>query len=159
MSGAATAGQGFRPRGLGETVIRVRDIDKAQAFYQDVLGLELWRRFDDRWVFLRIAAGYGGHTQIVGLFRDDVPSSFDQEPWPNHDSQATTLHHFALEIALDDYEAAHDALSDRGAHVTKRVYRWCGWRSLYVRDPEGNVIEFVCYDPEIDEGAQERTAS
>ena len=159
MTEAATTEPGFRPRGLGETVIRVRDLDRVQAFYQDVLGLEFWRRFDDRWVFFRIAPGHGGHTQIVGLFRDDVPSSFDQAPWPRHDPQATTLHHLALEIALDDYEAARDTLTERGARVTERTYPWCGWRSLYVRDPEGNVIELVCYDPEIDEGVQERTAS
>jgi catechol-2,3-dioxygenase len=25
-------------------------------------------------------------------------------------------------------------------------HRWCRWRSLYVHDPEGNILELVCYD-------------
>ena len=31
--------------GLGEVVLRVRNLDTMQRFYQDVFGLELLRRF------------------------------------------------------------------------------------------------------------------
>ena len=41
-------------RGLGEVVLRVRDLERMQRFYT------------------RVADGYGGHTQIVGLFAASV---------------------------------------------------------------------------------------
>jgi len=34
-------------RALGEVALRVNDLDKAQAFYADVIGLELMRRFEN----------------------------------------------------------------------------------------------------------------
>ncbi len=32
-------------RGLGEIALRVADLDRMQGFYQEVIGLELLRRF------------------------------------------------------------------------------------------------------------------
>ena len=54
-------------KALGEIALRVDDLDSMQAFYQDVIGLELMRRFPDA-AFFKIADGYGGHTQILALF-------------------------------------------------------------------------------------------
>lgn len=54
-------------RALGEVALRVRDLDKSQAFYADVIGLQLMRRFDDV-AFFRLADGYGGHTAVLALF-------------------------------------------------------------------------------------------
>ena len=33
--------------------------------------------------------------------------------------------------------------------VTTADHEWTQWRSLYVNDPEGNVVEWVCYDPTV----------
>jgi len=41
-----------RARGLGEVVLRVRDMARAIAFYRDVLGLTVLRTFDGRITFL-----------------------------------------------------------------------------------------------------------
>jgi hypothetical protein len=30
--------------------------------------------------------------------------------------------------------------------VTAAEHAWVRWRSLYVDDPEGNTVEWVCYD-------------
>lgn len=43
-------------RALGEVALRVRDLDQSQAFYADVIGLQLMRRFDDV-AFFRLADG------------------------------------------------------------------------------------------------------
>jgi catechol 2,3-dioxygenase-like lactoylglutathione lyase family enzyme len=56
-----------RIKGLGEIALRVADLDAMQRFYQEVVGLELLRRFDHA-AFFRIADGYGGHTQVLALF-------------------------------------------------------------------------------------------
>jgi catechol 2,3-dioxygenase-like lactoylglutathione lyase family enzyme len=62
------------------------------------------------------------------------------------DAGATSLHHFALEIDRDDYEEELRRLTALGAEVTTFEHRWCHWRSIYVRDPDGNVVELVCFD-------------
>jgi catechol 2,3-dioxygenase-like lactoylglutathione lyase family enzyme len=59
------------PLGLGEVVLRVRDLDRMQRFYQDVFGLALLGRFE-RTAFLKIAAGRAGHTSIVALFEEGL---------------------------------------------------------------------------------------
>jgi catechol-2,3-dioxygenase len=61
-------------RALGEVALRVNDLDNSQAFYADVIGLELMRRFEHA-AFFRIAEGYAGHTAILALFDRETPSS------------------------------------------------------------------------------------
>ena len=63
--------------------------------------------------------------------------------------ESTSLHHFALEIDLADYEPERARLHGLGLDVVTAEHRWCQWRSIYVRDPEGNVVELVCFDPSL----------
>ena len=70
---AMTADIGFTAKGVGEIVLRVRDLDGMIAFYRRALGLELLRRVSEDIAFLRVAEGFGGHTQIVGFFATASP--------------------------------------------------------------------------------------
>ncbi len=142
-------GNGFTVRGVGEIVLRVRDLDGMIAFYCRVLGLELLHRIGDDIAFLHIDEGFGGHTQIVGFFRDRQPSNFRRRKWAGHDPARTTLHHFALEIAREDHESALARLQGMGIATDTAVHSWIGWRSIYLRDPEDNTIELVCFDPAV----------
>ncbi len=121
---------------LGEIALRVNDLDRMQDFYENTVGLEIMRRFPNI-VFFRIAEGYGGHTAILALFDrgDEVQA------------EASTLDHLAFTIDFADYEAEKRRLEGTGLAVRTRVFDWVGWRSLFIRDPEGNVVEFVCRDP------------
>ena len=51
-------------RALGEVALRVNRLDEMQAFYSNVVGLELMRRFEHA-AFFRIADGYAGHTAVI----------------------------------------------------------------------------------------------
>ena len=133
------------PLGLGEVVLRVRDLDGMQRFYQEVFGLTLLRRFE-RLAFLRVADGRAGHTTIVALFDQALPSPIAALPRTDTDVARTTLHHFALEIPLAEHAAWRARLEAHGLAVTTAEHAWVGWRSLYVADPEGNVVELVCHD-------------
>jgi catechol 2,3-dioxygenase-like lactoylglutathione lyase family enzyme len=137
------------PRGLGEVVLRVRDMARALGFYRDVLGLSLLRAFDDRIAFLKVEGGFEGHDRIVGLFRIDQASNRAETEWTEPHRQAPTLHHFALEIALSDYQATLDALTKAGFKPNTQEHRWIGWRSIYITDPDGNIVELVAVDPSI----------
>lgn len=127
-------------KALGEIALRVNDLGLMRRFYEEVVGLELMREFEHA-VFFRIAQGYGGHTQVLALFdrRADGMTKGVSEV-------RSTLDHLAFEIdlaAYDDEKARLDAL---GVTVEPRTFTWIGWRSLFFDDPEGNHVEFVCFD-------------
>ena len=138
-----------RVRGLGETVLRVKDIEAVKRFYVDIMGLDVLREFDGI-VFLKVSEGYGGHTQIVGLFHESLPVPFPKDPREPVRLEPGSLHHFALEIDKGDFDAESRRLQRLGVEVSTVEHRWCQWRSLYVHDPEGNILELVCFDETIE---------
>src|SRR5262249_2203132 len=116
---------------------------KMLEFYENSVGLELLRRFPSA-AFFRIADGFAGHTQILALF--------DRSEHPDYaglSASQTTVDHFAFSIALEDYEAEKQRLVSMGLEVTTAEHSWVHWRSLYFNDPEGNTVEFVCYDTSV----------
>ncbi len=136
-----------RIKGLGEVSIRVRDLDVMQKFYEEVIGLEVLGRGESQ-VFFKIAKGYGGHTQNLALFRADN-RMFIQNKSLQLSPEQSTLHHIALNIALEDYESEKSRLEGLGLKVDATVHEWIHVRSLYFSDPEGNLLEFVSYDPSV----------
>ena len=131
-------------QGLGEIAFRVEDLDRMQDFYENVIGLELMRRFPES-AFFRIAEGVAGHTQILALF--------DRTARPDYtgiDAERTTVDHIAFGIALEDYQPELERLQGLGVRVHTNTHAWTKWRSLYVWDPEGNCVELVCYDPSVE---------
>lgn len=130
-------------QGLGEIALQVDDLDRMQAFYGDIVGLELLRRFPTS-AFFRVAAGVSGHTQVLALFdrRGDAEYRAVQPGY-----RTPPLDHIAFGIDLADYEAERERLESIGQDVRTTTHGWVGWRSLYVNDPEGNIVEWVCFDP------------
>ena len=133
-----------RVKGLGEVSLRVKDLDTMYKFYEEVVGLQVLRR-DESFVFFKIAEGYGGHSQILALF-DSTNRSFLEKKSLELNSEATTLHHIALNVALDDFEPERIRLQGLGLKVNVAVHEWVHIRSMYFSDPEGNLLEFVAYD-------------
>ena len=108
------------------------------AFYRDVVGLEVWRE-GDGYVFFRVADAVEGHPQALVLFDREVVVS----------PVASTLDHIAFAIDLEDYTERRRQLEESGLEVTAKTFPFFHWRSLFVSDPEGNRVEFVCYDPSV----------
>jgi catechol 2,3-dioxygenase-like lactoylglutathione lyase family enzyme len=125
-------------RSLGEVALRVNDLESMREFYEKVVGLELMRQFPGV-AFFRLGEGYGGHTTILALFDRDTAVGTGR----------TTLDHFAFTIDVADYETERERLETAGLEVRRVVFDWVGWRSLFFRDPEGNLVEFVCRDPDL----------
>jgi catechol-2,3-dioxygenase len=123
---------------LGEVALRVNRLDEMQAFYSDVVGLELMRRFEHA-AFFRIAEGYDGHIAVIALFDRNTRVGQDR----------STLDHVALTISREDYEPQKQRLQALGLEVTTATHEWVHWRSIYFQDPEGNTVEFVCHDPSV----------
>ncbi|MFC1922095.1 VOC family protein [Chloroflexota bacterium] len=133
-----------RIKGLGEVSIRVKDLNSMHKFYEEVIGLEILRR-EESFVFFKIAEGYGGHTQNLALF-DATERSFIETKSSQLSQEMTTLHHIALNVALEDFEFEKRRLEDLGLDVRAVEHEWLHVRSIYFSDPEGNLLEFVCYD-------------
>ena len=120
---------------IGHVHLKVSDLDRALAFYRDVLGFELQQRLGEQAAFLS-AGGYHHH---LGL---NTWESRGGSPPPRG---TTGLYHAA--IRYPDRAALADALkrlvdagiplegaSDHGVSV-----------ALYLRDPDDNGIELY-YD-------------
>ena len=130
-------------KALGEIALRVQDLREMSDFYEQVVGLEVMRKSENM-AFFRIAEGHGGHTQILALF--------DRRSEPGYkgvDGEKTTVDHFAFAIDLEDFEFEKDRLQHLGLCVETTVHAWVKWRSLYFNDPEGNRVEFVCFDESV----------
>jgi catechol 2,3-dioxygenase-like lactoylglutathione lyase family enzyme len=127
---------------LGELALRVNDLAAARAFYRDVVGLEEWRE-GDGFVFLKVAPGVEGHPQALVLFDRGVEVG----------TEASTLDHLAFVIELADYEPRRQQLEDLGLAVRIKEFPAFQWRALFTRDPDGNSVEFVCFDPSVEAAA------
>ena len=138
-------------KGLGEIAIRVNDLDAMQEFYEKIIRLEVMKRFPKA-VFFRVAHGKNGHPQALVLFDRSNPSSgpaIHQATPDGVSPERSTLDHVAFEIGLGSYESEKARLEQYGLPVETVTFEWTGWRSLFVSDPEGNTVEFVCYDPSV----------
>jgi catechol 2,3-dioxygenase len=136
-------------KALGEVVLRVRNLDAMQEFYAEVVGLELLERFENMMAFFRIATDYEGHTQSLALFDQSGEADHRSCHYTGVDPEKSPLHHIAFTISLSDYEAEKERLQNLGLDVETVQHIWQHYRSLYITDPEGNVVEFVCYDASV----------
>ena len=127
-------------KALGEIALRVKDLDAMHRFYEEVIGLALMKRFPHA-VFFKIAEGYSGHTQVLALF-----DRTQEAGYRGVDTEKSTVDHFAFTISLADFDGEKRRLEHLGLTVETAEHAWVHWRSLYVRDPEGNLVELVCYD-------------
>jgi catechol 2,3-dioxygenase-like lactoylglutathione lyase family enzyme len=55
-----------------------------------------------------------------------------------------TLHHLALELAPEDFEAEEQRLKALGYELRYGQHPVIPSRTMYVTDPEGNEVEFIC---------------
>lgn len=140
--------RGFKVRALGEIAIRCRDLVTMEAFYRDVIGLEVLRGFhDDGIVFFNIAPSHGGHTAVLALFRHDAGNA-DLHPVGMPEAGArSSLHHIALAVDRSEQDAAVHWYERLGIAHRVQVFPWIGWRGVFTTDPEGNTVELVAYDP------------
>ena len=127
-------------KALGEIALRVTDLERMQEFYEKVVGLELMKRFPQA-AFFKIADGHRGHTQILALF-----DRISQAGYQGLNADLTTVDHIAFTIELGDFQTEKERLEALGLDVKTAEHEWVQWRSLYFFDPEGNEVEFVCYD-------------
>lgn len=121
-----------------ETALYVDDLDRARAFYEQVLGLGLLRT-DGR----MCAFAVGGRSVLL-LFRRGGSAQETVLPGgtiPPHDGAGPL--HMAFAVSDTDLAAWEDRLRERGIPVEGRTLWPRGGRSVYFRDPDGHLLEFA----------------
>jgi len=118
---------------LVEAALYVDDLDRAEAFYRDVLGLELIGKKSGRHVFFR--AGQG----VLLIFNPE--STQKQGLFPAHGTKGPG--HAALGISAESFDLWRSRLEEHGVQIEKKATWPWGGRSLYFRDPAGNSVQLV----------------
>jgi catechol 2,3-dioxygenase-like lactoylglutathione lyase family enzyme len=133
---------------IGEIVIRTPNMQKMVAFYRDVIDLEPFKTLGSM-QFFKVSDGFAGQTQAIGLFEPNEVSDVDDTAFEGHDSRKTPFHHFAFIIDQKDYANEFQRISAMGYHMRTMEHSLTQSRSFYLYDPDGNTVEFVCYDPSV----------
>jgi catechol 2,3-dioxygenase-like lactoylglutathione lyase family enzyme len=123
---------GVRVTGFDHLVLRVADVDRSLSWYCGELGLraervDQWRRGEVLFPSLRI-----DRSTVIDLLAAERTGE-------NTDHICLVIDHFDLDAAAasGEWEVVMGPMEVWGA-------RGAG-RSLYVRDPDRNVVELRCY--------------
>jgi catechol 2,3-dioxygenase-like lactoylglutathione lyase family enzyme len=127
-----------RTKGFLHVTIGVTDLDRATAFYHDVLGCELVRR-NPIMSFMKTGDDFFVLT-VTGMHVPPNPAGPVKE--------GNTLFHHAMIVERDQFDAIVAELSARGLEpwvCTQEIpfSTFPGRRHAYVKDPDGNVIELA----------------
>lgn len=122
---------------LLHTMLRVGDLDRAIAFYTEVLGMRLLRRKDyPEGRFTLAFVGYGDESahSVLELTHNWGVDSYER---------GTGYGHIAIEV--DDVYAACTELAARGGEITRPAGPMKGGTTViaFVRDPDGYAIELI----------------
>jgi len=129
----------MRPSAILESALYVTDPEAAEAFYRDVLGLELITKAEGRHAFFRCGEG------VLLLFVAEatkVPPGPDAKlPVPPHGSVGQG--HLCFAATDEEIEDWRRRLQAKGVAI-EADFTWpSGGRSIYLRDPSGNSLEFA----------------
>jgi catechol 2,3-dioxygenase-like lactoylglutathione lyase family enzyme len=127
----------FKLVAIDHVVLRVRDLARSLTFYVDGLGCTLEKRQDDIGL-IQLRAG----ASLIDLVPLDGKLGRAGGAAPGKEGR--NVDHFALDIAPFDDRAIRAHLSGRGIVIGEfgRRYGAKGeGPSLYVTDPDGNIVE------------------
>ena len=123
----------LRARRLDHYGVDVADLERAERFYADVLGMTVRMRLADQ-----VLLGYGDGSVALFLKPDRAPGGLEQVEHPLGKS------HHAFEVSWDDFQAARRLFADRGIPHHAPI-DWGDHDCLYFLDPHGNLLELVGY--------------
>jgi glyoxylase I family protein len=135
----------MRLRGVHHVTAICRDLDRTIGLYRDVLGLGI--------VHDGPSDDDPGARHVWFGTADGSLVSFMQYPQlPEGVVGIGSTHHFALRVdSVEELQAWRDYLRDRGVDCTEVMDRRA-FHSLYLRDPDGHVVEIATPEAGFDAG-------
>ncbi len=128
----------MQPEGILETVLYAPDLDAAETFYSDILGLVPFQKQADRQLFYRCG------NQVLLMFNPDAtrhPPKPGALPVPPHGM--TGEGHVCFRASAAEINAWKTHLEARDVEIESDFIWPSGGRSIYFRDPAGNCLEFA----------------
>ncbi len=120
-----------------ETCIYSSELKEMKDFYINKLGLDFVSEENGRHVFLK-----AGKSMLL-IFNPESTLNDSISIFPIHGAiTPPSIVHFALEINTADYEKWKDLLSKKQINIEKEL-KIGNSRSIYFRDPSGNVVELI----------------
>ena len=117
-------------RNLDYTVVFARQMAAMCEFYEHTLGFPLHRRLSPGWVEFRVGSSLVAIAKPGGLFADPVPPV------------GVLSVQLAFRVAPGEVQLCEKTLRARGVEpISGPTDRPFGHRTLFFRDPDGNVIE------------------
>lgn len=118
-------------RQIDYVILLCEDMTTSRAFYQDVMGLPLDEDHEN-WVKFRVGSGF--------------LTLRPRGPWLGwHDGAAlpgSAAVQLAFRVAPAEVDECHDELAAKGVEIIEPPRdQSFGHRTLFFRDPEGNVLE------------------
>lgn len=120
--------------GVLESALYVLDLQAAEEFYTDVLGLTFYSKLEGRHVFLRCG------DQMVLLFNAEATavSAGGPKDAPTHGAKGEGhLAFVAMDREIDQWK---QHLVEKGVEIEQEIQTG-GGRSIYFRDPSQNSLE------------------
>ena len=121
----------LKVEGVTHWSIPVNDLEEAEAFYRDVLGLEYQGRLGNSGMSCFTA---GDHSILLCRRNEPVVRTPEQD---------NRLHH-SFTVSPQTFEEGARLFRELGVPVQQLVYREQGFftgRELYFLDPSGNLLE------------------
>jgi catechol 2,3-dioxygenase-like lactoylglutathione lyase family enzyme len=117
-------------RSLDYTVVFARNMPAMREFYGTTLGLPLHRELGPQWLEFRIGSNLLALTERGLVFDDPAPPP-----------GALSLQ-MAFRVAPGEVASCASTLAERGVKIVSGPtdQPW-GHRTLFFRDPDGNVLE------------------
>jgi catechol 2,3-dioxygenase-like lactoylglutathione lyase family enzyme len=131
MTGTSEIRSAFNAiRAIDYTIILVRDWPAMRSFYENVLGFAVTRELSQGWIEYQV----GPHT--LALAR---PKRLASDQPPPLGSASLQL---AFKVSRDDVDRCAAELTDKGiALMEPPADQPFGHRTLFFRDPDGNLLE------------------
>ena len=124
-------------RGISEIVLWAHDQPAMVRFYRDTLGLKVISPPErTNPIFLQAGPGQAGVPQMIVVVQ--LPEGAPPFSAPR------TLHHLALELAPEDFDAEKARLEALGYTLRSGQHPVIASRTMYLNDPEGNEVELIC---------------
>jgi catechol 2,3-dioxygenase-like lactoylglutathione lyase family enzyme len=139
MTQPSSASQSSRPfaghplraiRSLDYTVLFARDLPAMRRFYADVMRFEVYYELADFWIEFRVGGNILALARPGIVVRDETPPS------------GTASVQLAFRVRAEEVDAAEAALREQGIAIVAAAtdQRW-GHRTMFFRDPDGNLLE------------------
>lgn len=120
-----------------ETSIYSSNLKEMKDFYIDILGLDLVSEEKNRHVFLK-----AGKSMLL-IFNPNNTLNNINDIFPSHGAfSPPSIIHFAFEIKREDYEKWKSLLKENKISIEKEI-KFGKSKSIYFRDPVGNMVEFI----------------